>query len=53
MVMTPPAINIEMVNTAVNTAQKMRSHFGPSSLGSGIEVEKFDITIAPELALVI
>ncbi|CPK97019.1 Uncharacterised protein [Bordetella pertussis] len=30
----------------------MRSHFGPSCEGSGIDAEKFDITIAPEFALV-
>ena len=41
-----------MVSTAVSTAQKIRSHFGPSCDGSGKEAEKFDITIAPEFALV-
>ncbi|CFV98118.1 Uncharacterised protein [Bordetella pertussis] len=52
IVVTPPASSIATVSTAVSTAQKMRSHFGPSCEGSGIDAEKFDITIAPEFALV-
>jgi len=52
MVVTPPAISMAMVSTAVSTAQKMRSHLAPSWDGSGIEDEKLDITMAPELALV-
>ena len=52
MVVTPPATSMAMVSTAVSSAQKMRSHFAPSWAGSGMEEEKFDITIAPELALV-
>ena len=50
MVTTPPAMSMAIVNTAVTMAQKMRSHFGPSSPGSGMEEEKLDMTIAPELA---
>lgn len=52
MVVTPPATSIAMVSTAVSTAQKTRSHFAPSCDGLGIEEEKLDITMAPELALV-
>src|SRR6185312_5455410 len=37
---TPPASSIATVRTAVSTAQKMRSHFGPSCDGSGIETDK-------------
>ena len=50
MVTTPPAMSMAIVNTAVTMAQKMRNHFGPSSPGSGMEEEKLDMTIAPELA---
>ena len=52
IVVTPPASSIATVSTAVMTAQNTRSHFGPSCDGSGIEAEKFDVTIAPEFALV-
>lgn len=52
IVLTPPATSIATVSMAVSNAQKMRSQLGPSWDGSGIEAEKFDITIAPELALV-
>lgn len=52
IVVTPPASNIAIVSTAVSNAQNMRNHFGPSWEGSGIEAEKFDITMAPEFALV-
>lgn len=52
MAVTPPASSIAMVSTAVSTAQKTRSHFGPSCDGSGMEAEKFAVTIAPEFALV-
>ena len=52
IVVTPPATSMAIVSTAVTSAQKMRSHFLPSSSGLGIEDEKFDITMAPEFALV-
>ena len=52
IVTTPPASSMAMVNKAVSKAQKMRSHLGPSCAGSGMDAEKFDITMAPELALV-
>ena len=52
IVVTPPASSMATVSTAVSTAQNTRSHFGPSCEGSGMEAEKLDITIAPELALV-
>lgn len=52
IVVTPPATSIAIVSTAVRTAQKIRSHFAPSSAGSGMLEEKLDMTIAPELALV-
>lgn len=52
MVVTPPAISMAMVSSAVTSAQKMRIHLAPSRLGSLMVEEKFDITMAPELALV-
>lgn len=52
MVVTPPATSIATVSMAVSKAQKIRNQLGPSWEGSGIVAEKFDITIAPELALV-
>ncbi|MNN97365.1 hypothetical protein D3C81_2165170 [compost metagenome] len=52
IVVTPPASSIATASRAVSRAQKMRSHFGPSCDGSGIEAEKFDVTMAPEFALV-
>ena len=52
IVETPPATSMATVRTAVTSAQKIRSHFGPSCAGSGMDAENVLITIAPELALV-
>lgn len=52
IVVTPPATSIAIVSRAVRIAQKVRSHLAPSSAGSGMLEEKFDMTIAPEFALV-
>lgn len=52
MVVTPPAMSMAMVSSAVRMAQKMRSHLAPSWVELVMREEKLAIIIAPELALV-